>query len=682
MHPTGDPVRTDDDAGTWALETPSLAIAWRRTPAGEVVLSRLRGGDQEWIATETPVFALTMDGPDGPSIAVRDLNGTVTEDGRTLTLTGTLEPSGLTAISRWTVDPDASIVTSDLRVRNDTGETVTLGNLATLHLRIGATADRRLNQLTGGRWHEAMPPRGYRLETIDLDEVRGSHTIGAAEDGRSSGEYVPWLALTTATDGLLAALVWSGRWRLAVHRDEDHIDLAFGIADFTHALAPGATIELPGIVLGGYRGDLDDGANTWRRWLARHWTPPVPEDWPWVQYNHWYAYYGDIDEERLYGEAVEAAALGCEVFVIDDGWFLGRRPDSYHEGWGDWREDPARFPGGLRAFGDRVRQLGMKFGLWVEPERADPDGVLLRDRLAFIATRDGVPITRTADGSGVHLCLGNPDVQAWMAADMIRVVRDYGVDWLKWDYNIGYGLGCDNPDHGHQAGDGHHAHTLGLYRVLAELRAACPDLVIENCASGGHRVDLGTLRHTHTNWLSDYSHRAASCRQHAQGAGLVLPLHHLNTWVLHDRDTPAEFRSRMGGAFGASSFLGRWSDGERAALRDAIREYKALRPLLDGERYLLSGPHHHGWDVWQIVDRTREAFAILAFREHDRIAALTVQPRGLFPDQRYRLHRAGDRAPLQRLGIELMTEGITLALGEGGSEIVWGEALPEAQPGA
>jgi alpha-galactosidase len=264
-----------------------------------------------------------------------------------------------------------------------------------------------------------------------------------------------------------------------------------------------------------------------------------------------------------------------------------------------------------------------------------------------------------------------------MADEMIRVVTEYGVDWLKWDYNMGYGLGCDAPDHGHQPTDGHHAHTLGLYQVLAELRAACPDLMIENCASGGHRVDLGTLRHTHTNWVSDYTHRAASCRQHVQGAGLVLPLAHLNTWTLEDRDTSG-FRSRMGGAFGVSSFMGRWTGAEREQFGEAVREYRRLRPYLAGERWLLSGPWHGDWDVWQLVHPNGEDIAILAFRDGGAIEEIRLQLRLGDADRIYRLERSSGAAE-EIAAPALAADGLRIALPEpGSSEIAWLTALPDA----
>ncbi len=656
-------------ATKWSIETDALALTWEEGSAGDVRLSSLRAAGREWLSE--PVSFLGLAGEPEAAFELRDVSGQI--DGETLRLRGRIEPGGLILETSWTVHADASIVVAEFEVINETGEEIDLGSLSSLQWLTSRYGDGTFSVLAGGRWDESMPPRGYRLQTFDLATIN-RHWFGAAADGRSSGEYVPWFALTNpAGGGLLAGLVWSGRWRLDARRIGESVALTFGISEFGHRLRPGARISLPGIVLSGFAGDLDDGANTWREWLRTAWIPATPENWPWVQYNHWYAYYGDIDEVRLFAEARYAATSGCEVFVIDDGWFEGRRPDSYVAGWGNWREDRARFPSGLQAFGDRLRAIGMKFGLWVEPERADENGELVLNHPEWVATRDGEPIYRHGSSGlqGVHLCLGNAEVQQWMADDLIRVVRGYGVDWMKWDYNMGYGLGCNAPHHNHQTSDGHHAHTIGLYRVLAELRAACPDLVIENCASGGHRVDLGILRQTHTSWLSDYTHRAASCRQHVQGAGLFLPLAHLNSCVLAKRNT-FEFRSRMAGAFGVSDFMGEWSDGERGTLALAIGEYKRLRPFLTGQRFLLTGPLHQNWEIWQFVHPTEEAMALLAFRDGGVIDEVHICLRNIDADRLYDMQFENDRTSCQIDGTTLEATGMRLSLPQRqSSALIW-----------
>jgi alpha-galactosidase len=658
----------DSGEASWTIETEFLTLRWNRLPSGEVRMSSLQTAGREWISSPVAMFSTGDDTP--PDVAFDDV--VVSVDASTLQMRGTLFPLGLAVSVQWTVYEPMSVIVSEIEISNETDHPVELGSASSLRLLL-AGGGGQLGVLAGGRWDESMPPRGYRLQTYDLDQLDRRKSFGAADDGRSSGEYVPWFSLMDHDGGLLASLVWSGRWRLNIEEHDGAHSLVMGLSDFAHLLQPGEHLTLPGVVLCGFAGNLDDGANSWRDWAVNHWMPPVPENWPWVQYNHWYAYYGDIDADRLLEEAREAAAVGCEVFVIDDGWFRGRRPESYFAGWGDWVEDRTKFPEGLQAFGERVRDLGMKFGLWVEPERADEEGELVQAHPGWVATRAGVPISRPGPRGmeGVHLCLGNPDVQRWMAADMIRVVQEYGVDWLKWDYNIGYGLGCDADDHGHQATDGHYAHTQGLYHVLDQLGSACPELVIENCASGGHRVDLGTLRHTHTNWISDYTHRAASCRQHVQGAGLFLPLQHVNTWVLGNRDE-TEFRSRMGGAFGVSSFMGQWSESERLMFQHAVEEYKRLRPFLSGQRFLLTGPLHQDWEIWQFVHPSGDNFGVLAFREGGEISDIRVNLRVPVPAQSYSVQRSSAEGEIAISGAELASDGITIRLPEKrSSEVIW-----------
>lgn len=651
-----------------------MTARWQRTADGEVMLTSLSVAGSEWIGQPCRPVGLSVDADVG--VSLRDVTGRVLDDGMGVRLEGRLHGTALRAVLTWRAYEHASVLGCETGVINGGDEPVTVRDPASLWLRIGLPEGSRLGMLRGGAWDAAMPPLGYTLQMIDLPDPSGSSTIAVADDGRSSGTHVPWFALFGPTGGLASGLVWSGRWRLNSRLAGRVGTLAIGLSDFERVLAPGERLDVPTVILCGFRGELDDAAAALHEWARRYHTPPAPADWPWVQYNHWYAYFGDIDEARLLEEARLAAAAGCEVFVIDDGWFRGRRPDSYVAGWGDWREDRGKFPRGLKAFGDEIQRLGMRFGLWVEPERVDLAGELATRRPKWVAQRNGQPIARGwGDDTAAHLCLGVPEVQEWMVGEMVRVVQEYGVDWLKWDYNMGYGLGCNRPDHGHQVGDGHVAHTIGLYRVLENLVRACPKLVIENCASGGHRVDLGMLRHTHTQWLSDYTHRAASCRHHAQGAGYFLPLPYLNTWVL-DRRGRYEYRSRMGGAFGVSARLGRWSDEERQELARAISEYKRLRPLLAGRRYLLTGPWHQGWDVWQLGNPADGRFAVLAFRDADRTEEVRVRLRGLDGRTLYRLEWSDAVGNPQASGQELMDDGLAIRLPTpAASVIVWGSLL-------
>jgi alpha-galactosidase len=247
------------------------------------------------------------------------------------------------------------------------------------------------------------------------------------------------------------------------------------------------------------------------------------------------------------------------------------------------------------------------------------------------------------------------------------------VDWLKWDYNIAYGLGCNDATHGHQDGDGTYAHTQGVYAVKSFLREKFSHLVLEGCASGGHRIDFGILRFVHTYWLSDFTHRAANVRFHLTGAWFALPPRYLNTWVVHEGTTVADFRSRMSGAFGISARLCEWDEGTRERAKRAIAEYKRLRPLVLKRRFLLTPQPRslHSWTVWQFYDPETDGGALLAFREQSPDERLTVRLKGLNPDARYQLHDADTGETKTLTGIHLLRDGFLLTIPEQGSSTLW-----------
>ena len=222
--------------------------------------------------------------------------------------------------------------------------------------------------------------------------------------------------------------------------------------------------------------------------------PPTPEDFPWVQYNTWFAHLIDIDETILRREAELAARLGAEVFVIDAGWWepSRRTSDNFTTGLGTWQPSAEKFPSGIPAFGDYVRSLGMRFGIWVEPERVD-----LRQpatwRLDWLVRHHDAIVSPPwpPDTVSGWLCFGHPDVQAWAIDWISRLVSDVNADWLKWDSNW-WGV-CTCANHGHSVTDGELHQVQGVHEVLAELRRRFPNLIIENCAGGGTRTDTAAL---------------------------------------------------------------------------------------------------------------------------------------------------------------------------------------------
>ncbi|MDQ0727878.1 alpha-galactosidase [Microbacterium sp. W4I20] len=208
--------------------------------------------------------------------------------------------------------------------------------------------------------------------------------------------------------------------------------------------------------------------------------------------NTWEAVYFEHDLDTLTGLAASAAELGIERFVLDDGWFRGRRDD--HAGLGDWFVDDDVWPGGLRPLSDRVHDLGMQFGLWFEPEMVNPDSDLAREHPDWLLGEDH----RLESRHQFVLDFSSEEVAAHVIERLDAVITEAAVDFVKWDHNrdLHAALGV--------RGDRRvRAHTEAVYRVLDELRRRHPLLEIESCASGGARVDLGILARTDRVWASD-----------------------------------------------------------------------------------------------------------------------------------------------------------------------------------
>ncbi|WP_299617592.1 alpha-galactosidase, partial [Pelagibius sp.] len=297
-----------------------------------------------------------------------------------------------------------------------------------------------------------------------------------------------------------------------------------------------------------------------------------------VHYNTWEAIYFDHDEAKLLALAEQAAALGVERFVLDDGWFPGR--SNAEAGLGDWRVDPAKYPQGLGPLIAKVRDLGMDFGLWVEPEMVNPDSDLYRQHPDWVLQLPGRE--RPTGRHQLVLDLTRPEVADHLFQWLDRLLADHAIAYLKWDHNR------DLAPAGDAAGrPAARRQTLALYALLDRLRAAHPEVEIESCASGGGRADYEVLRRTERIWTSD--NNDALARQTIQrGASLFFPLEvmgaHVGPAVSHTagRRFSLDFRAgtALFGHFGLEFDLAELSAAEQESLKHWIALYKRFRPLL------------------------------------------------------------------------------------------------------
>lgn len=358
-----------------------------------------------------------------------------------------------------------------------------------------------------------LAPAAYELLWFTSDWGREFESVRApvasvplleTHAGRSSKGMHPWFALFRPDGAILAASVaWSGNWVFRFETQENGtLALSGGMHDwqFSHVLQPGATLESPPVAVAlGAANDLNSVSLPFARVGRAHWYPnnararQLPVEW-----NHWWPYEDRLITEDVFRANVAVAArLGVEVCTLDAGWF---GPTDAGTHWYDYRGDWAdvntvRFPSGLRALSDDVHAHGMAFGLWCEIEALGESARLADQHPAFVATRAGQRLG--------CVCFGSPAVQEWAFGLLSGMIEQYKLDWIKLDFNLDPGAGCDRTDHGHGAGDGLYTHYQGYYHTLERLRARFPEITLENCSSGGLRIDLGMLRRTMPTFLSD-----------------------------------------------------------------------------------------------------------------------------------------------------------------------------------
>ncbi|WP_305784315.1 alpha-galactosidase [Symbioplanes lichenis] len=358
-----------------------------------------------------------------------------------------------------------------------------------------------------------------------------------------------------------------------------------------------------------------------------------------VTINVWEAVYFDHDLDRLLDLAERAAAAGVERYVLDDGWFGSRRDDT--SGLGDWTVSADVWPDGLHPLVDRVRALGMQFGLWFEPEMVNPDSDLARAHPDWImSARRSWPVESRAQQV---LNLAIPAAYEHVKAQMTAVIREYAIDYVKWDHNR------DLTEAGNQQRGGRaavHAQTLAFYRLLDELRGLFPALEIESCSSGGARVDLGVLERTDRVWVSDNidpHDRQRTLRWTTQLLPPEFMGSHIASGRSHVTGRSHDLSYRAGtavfGHLGIEWDLAQATPAELEELSAWITFFKSHRALLLGGDLVRMDGYDDRILVHGVLapDRSRAIFAVAVTDSILPDPGARVRLRGLDPARRYRV---------------------------------------------
>ncbi|MCC5888848.1 MAG: alpha-galactosidase [Gammaproteobacteria bacterium] len=542
-------------------------------------------------------------------------------DAQRLEVVQTDDAAALVLVISFHLDAATGVLEVASRLSNPGTDGVTVGWCAAVELPLPYWADHLLDH--AGDWCAE-----FQRETRPLG---AAGLLREVREGRSGHAHPAVLVFGDGVPGALGGrvlgmqLAWSGNHRERVDRRPDGTDVAqLGMLPLGNELklAAGASWQSPPAFCAVSRQGLDGLAARFSAACRSRVLPPSGQRWPRpVHLNTWEALYFDHDMDRLEALAREAAALGVERFVLDDGWFLGRRDDG--RALGDWSADPKRYPDGLGPLIDTVRGLGMRFGLWVEPEMISEDSELYRAQPHWVRGEPGRPALfgrkqRVLD-------LGQAQVCDHLFAVLSDLLEAHPIDYLKWDHNrvLTESAGAGGP--------GHLAQVAGLYDLLDRLRSAHPQVEIESCASGGGRVDWGMLARCHRLWSSDSNDPVVRARIMA-GASLFAPPEVLGVHVgparahTTGRVTDVDFRAAVAllGHFGLELDLLELDVAERQRLGAHVQRYKRLRDLLHSGRHATPVfDEDHLVRIVTAPDRSRAVAIVL--RLDDRRPGLPVR---------------------------------------------------------
>ncbi len=562
----------------------------------------------------------------------------------TLELSARDEVLGLAFTLVYTVFSDVDVITRSVRITNEGEKPIALTKVMTMSLDMDAEDYRMLT--LHGSW-----ARERRMEYREIGY--GKQSAGSVR-GESSHQEHPFLALAergaTQERGTVYGFhfVYSGNFLAQVEKSQfDSLRVQLGIhpQEFCWKLEQGQTFYAPEAVqtctregLGGMSRTLHD---LYRKHLIR--SPYRNKKRP-ILINNWEATYFDFDTEKLLAIAREAKRCGIEMLVMDDGWF-GRRNDD-NTSLGDWQVNEEKLPGGLKRLADEVNKIGLKFGIWFEPEMISPDSELYRSHPDWAIALPGRKPCRARNQ--YVLDLSRPEVTEYVYEAVASVLRSADIAYVKWDMNRQLtDLGSAFLEKDRQ-GELMHRYVLAVYALQERLLAEFPELLLENCSGGGARFDPGMLYYSPQIWCSDDTD-AIERLAIQEGTALLYPLSaigaHVSDCPNHTvgRITPFATRGHvaLAGTFGYELDITAIGEEERKMIPEQVALYHRYNDLVrEGDYYrIASYRENHSYDCYAVVakDRSEALVTYMQVLNRANCRSRRIRIPGLAPEKRYRI---------------------------------------------
>ena len=502
--------------------------------------------------------------------------------------------------------------------------------------------------------------------------THGSHVIGSVR-GTSSHQYNPMMILadenTTDQYGNCYAMsfVYSGNFKGETLKDQFRQTRALmGLQDemFSYPLAEGETFYTPEVLLTFSGSGMNLLSQNLHRCIRQHiCRGKYKESVRPVLVNSWEASYFDFDGDTLYELAKEAKHAGIDMLVLDDGWF-GKRDDD-NSGLGDWFVNEKKLGGTLGDLIKKINDLGVKFGIWVEPEMISEDSDLYREHPDWALTIPGRNPVHARNQ--LVLDFSRKEVVDHIFDQICKVLDQGNIEYVKWDMNRSlmdvFSRGTE--DQGRVMYD----YVLGLYDFLERIVTRYPDLLIEGCSGGGGRFDAGMMYYTPQIWCSDNTD-ALDRLQIQYGTSFGYPVSavgsHVSAVPNHQTGRITSLHTRgvvaMAGTFGYELNLGKLSEEEKQEIRLQVEEYRKFAPLIQtGLYYRLSDPAREEYAAWAFVSEDqKEVLLNVVMQEiHGNMTVNYVKLQGLKCSAIYRDTETGkiyNGAALMEAGIPMPVE--------------------------
>ena len=470
--------------------------------------------------------------------------------------------------------------------------------------------------------------------------------------GTSSHHYNPAVILCEEGAGethgscIGACLVYSGNFVAAAQKDQKNqtrFQMGIHPTNFCFHLEKGEAFDTPQAILSYSGTGLTKLSQQYHeiirehicRGAYKHAKRPI-------LINNWEATYFDFNEEKILKIAEQAQKLGIEMLVLDDGWF-GKREDD-NSGLGDWFVNEKKMNGSMAQLAEKIHRMGMKFGLWFEPEMISEDSDLYRAHPDWAFAIPG----RVPNHSRNQLVLDmtREDVREYLLERLTTIVHDAKIDYVKWDMNRSV---CDVYSHvaaQNRNGELYHRYVLGVYDLLERFLAACPDLLLEGCSGGGGRYDAGMMYYSPQIWCSDNTD-AINRLSIQYGSSFFYPIStvgsHVSVCPNHQTGRVTPFRTRgdvaLAGSFGYEMDLNKISEEEKEMVKEqvaAMHEYYELTH--EGLYYRLTGLKKQDFMAWEFVakDQSRALLTIVKTDAEGNMLPVHTKVCGLAEDKLYR----------------------------------------------